>query len=242
MKSIFKSEKVKYILGGVLILLSVVSIVAIEYPTFVKNAKIKEINELMLEYKNSPNEKYNIINKLKGYIANEDEEVVKFAKDTKDEIERLHRARTTYAMIEKKLENQDVKYLTKKEKEEYKNRLLEDIPEDHEYYSKALKLIEKMEKGYVEGESVVLVEYSSPHFKAGNQSLNIKLKNTSGKDIRYLAIDILEYDKDGNVVNSEWANTSSLILNGASVSIDTYFDYQRSDSTLKFRVRDVRYN
>lgn len=86
-----------------------------------------------------------------------------------------------------------------------------------------------------------MITYYSKSYSAGLKELKIKLKNTSGKDIRYLALDIFEIAKDGSVINSDWTNTDALILDGASATIYTYFKYQSDVSDLKFEIRDIVY-
>lgn len=215
-------------------------------------------NRLLEFYKVQKIESY--ISKIKKDYNKEDEIINRLEileQDSNSNVSR--KAIETIEIVEKLIEDNDsYEYAISKIGEGVKNNttrnnllsVLNSINENSEHYAQAQKLITDLSIADIDSDSndedennnmLVTIEYYTKHSTAGSQKLDIRLKNTSGKDIEYLALDILEIDSDGNVVNSDWTNTSALILDNASISLDTYFDYQRSESDLEFKIKDIRY-
>lgn len=234
----FKSKKN---IGILLLILAIVMIVFLNYPKMIEKKKIKKINTLMLEFQSDYTKKSDIIKDLDIYIKDQNMEVSELAENIKEKVILLNSSKNTYERIKLEVEKKTEEgVLFDSDKKSYAERLKKFISEESDYYDEAQQLISEL-SGEKEEYYIVTIEYYSKHYSSGSQELNIKLKNTSGKDIQYLALDILEVDTDGNVINSDWTNTSALILDGASISLDTYFDYQKSDSELEFRIKNVTY-
>lgn len=234
----FKSKKN---IGILLLVLAIVMIVFLNYPKMIEKKKIKKINTLMLEFQSDYTKKSDIIKDLDIYIKDQNMEVSELAENIKEKVILLNSSKNTYERIKLEVEKKTEEgVLFDSDKKSYAERLKKFVSEESDYYDEAQQLISEL-SGEKEEYYIVTIEYYSKHYSSGSQELNIKLKNTSGKDIQYLALDILEVDTDGNVINSDWTNTSALILDGASISLDTYFDYQKSDSELEFRIKNVTY-
>ena len=78
------------------------------------------------------------------------------------------------------------------------------------------------------------------HDAPGSQKVYIKVNNNSDKDIEYMKIVLYEISKEGKTIQSDWTNTSN-ILSGASQSVETYFDFNQGDSTMKFEIEDLSF-
>lgn len=207
--------------------------------------KIQKIESYVSKIKKDYNKEDEIIDRLEILEQDSNPNVSKKAMETIEMVEKLIEDNDSYEYAISKID-EGVKNSTTK------NNLLSvlnSINENSEHYTQAQKLITDLSILDVNNSSsenennnmLVAIEYYTKHSTAGMQKLDIRVKNTSGKDIEYLALDILEIDSDGNVVNSDWTNTSALILDGATISLDIYFDYQRSESSLEFKIKDVRY-
>lgn len=238
--------KKRYIGITLLCLLVFVLVLGLRYKNIVKNTKIDKIESLFSEFEDDYGKQIDIMVELNKLKKDKDEEISKKAMEYHSKIEQIVNDKSIIDEV-KSISIEDMADYMK----EFRIENLLTIKSDSIYYDEAQSLISKLggtkpvdtNNNPVEtkSDSEIIIEYYSKHYSAGSEKLNIKLKNTSGQDIEYLALDILEVDKDGNVVNSDWTNTSALILNNASVSLDTYFDYQRSESDLNFRIKDIRY-
>lgn len=78
------------------------------------------------------------------------------------------------------------------------------------------------------------------HNSAGSHKVFIKVNNNSDKDIEYMKIVLYEVSKDGKTIQSDWTNTSN-VLSGASQSVEAYFDFNQSNSTIKYEIDDIRF-
>lgn len=232
----------------IVVILAIVILLVISSSKILETYKIIKINSYISKIRKDYSKEDYIIDKLESFEEDKNQKV-------------SDRATEVLGIVEKLIEdNSAYEYAVLRVKEGVSNNvvkntllnLLKSIDENSEHYSSAQEMINTIEvtkkdetdknsDSNENNKSEISIEYYTKHYTAGNEKLNIKVKNTSGKDIRYLALDILEVDKSGNVVNSDWTNTSALIVNGGEISLDTYFNYQRSDSSLEFRIRDIRY-
>lgn len=78
------------------------------------------------------------------------------------------------------------------------------------------------------------------HDSPGSHKVYIKVNNNSDKDIEYMKIVLYEISKEGKTIQSDWTNTSN-ILSGASQSVETYFDFNQGNSTMKFEIEDLSF-
>jgi len=234
-----KVNKKWLIASGIIILLLPVMLLA--YKGGVKSSKINKINQLMAEFKDDYDKRLDVYKELTIYAEDEDEEISQLARDTKKEVNLLYKSKTTYERLKEEIEDAEWKgFLLEGTREEYAKKLQEGVSKESKYYEEAQQLIAQL-TGDIEDYNDIIIEYYSNHYEPGTKELSITLKNTSGKDIEYLSLDIFEIDSVGNILNSDWTNTSSLIKDNANITIDTYFDYKSKDSKLNFEIRDIRY-
>lgn len=211
-----------------------VIIFALGYKATIRNNKLKEIDYLFTEFIDDSSKLGDVVAKLSKYKKDEDKTVVNKAIETYNKVVETSYERAVLDEVNKYMG--DLTDITRKNYLEQ----LKEFKADSIYYDEAQELIAKL--NYIEeNKTKIVITYYSKSYSAGLKELTIKLKNTSGKDIKYLALDIFEVDKDGSVINSDWTNTDALILNDASATIDTYFRYQSSVSDLKFEIREVMY-
>ena len=76
--------------------------------------------------------------------------------------------------------------------------------------------------------------------KAGSTEIKVYVDNNSSKNIKYIKVNLFE-KSDGKIIQSKWTNDSSLIKAGASQTIDTYFDFRKSTSTLEAELDEVTF-
>lgn len=200
------------------------------------NIKMKKIESLYSDFTKEPSKQGDILIELIKLKKDEDTKVSSKATEYYDKVLKNANDKSVIDNIKNKSD------AIKDSSRQYFIKDLEEIKSDSLYYVEAQDLIKELSATSTETQkSLIEIQYYTKHSTAGSQKLNIKVQNTSGRDIEYLALDILEIDKRGNVINSDWTNTSALILNDASISIDTYFDYQGSESDLEFRIKDIMY-
>lgn len=214
-------------------------LIMISYPKVAKDKKIKNINNLMSEFEYDYTTKTDVLKELEVYLEDKNSDISERANEVKEKINVLYKSKTVYDRVKKEVD-ESFNSLWDSEKAEYVKKLQEGVSQESIYYADAQELISKLGGSETTSTDIALESYSS-HYDKGNQKLNIYLKNTSGKDIEYLSINIIEVDSNGDIVNSDWTNTSSLIKDGAKISLDTYFDYKSKDSKLKFEIKDIRY-
>ena len=75
---------------------------------------------------------------------------------------------------------------------------------------------------------------------AGSSEIRVYVDNDSSKNIKYIKVNLFE-KRDGRIIQSDWTNDSSVILSGASQTIDTYFDFHSSESTLEVELDKVTF-
>ncbi|MDU5110559.1 MAG: hypothetical protein E6248_08935 [Clostridium sp.] len=210
-----------------------------------KSEKITEIDTLVQEYKTDNSKQIDVMTELHKLKKDENKKVANKAKESLILIEDISVSKTVYERVIKNTENKSLKDLSKAEKMMYSTQL-EEVSEVSEYYEDAQKLISQLGGGSNNStnninDPIVVIDRYTRNSAAGLGGLEITLTNTSGMDIAYASLDILEVDKNGNIINSDLTNSSDLFLNNEKLTIKTNFDYQLSKSDLEFRIRDVRY-
>lgn len=240
-----RNFKYKKILS-IFVLSVLILLLLINHNRLLEIYKVKKIESYISKIKKNYDKEDEIINKLETLEQDSSKNISQKATETIEIVEKLIEDNDSYEYAVSKID-EGVNNITTK------NNLisvLSSIDKNSENYKKAQELIDDLSNVKISSnlnkedknkESLISIEYYTKHSTAGSEKLNIKLKNTSGKDIEYLALDILEVDSDDNVVNSDWTNTSALILDDATISLNTYFDYQRSESDLEFKIKDIKY-
>lgn len=222
------------ILVLMVVVLSVL-VVGFNYESIAKNTKIKKVESLYKEFTKAPDKQGEILVSLSELKKDTDNDISQKASEYYKTILQNSNDKSVIDDTKSKINTIDNKY------KKFYVEDLQKVKSDSLYYDEAQELIKELSLVSEEEKEVISIEYYTKHSTAELKKLNITLKNTSGKNINYLALDILEIDKSGEVINSDWTNTSALILNDASISLDTYFDYQGSESYLEFRIKDIRY-
>ncbi|MDU7148264.1 MAG: hypothetical protein E6300_07220 [Clostridium sp.] len=243
-------KKKTLLISGISLVLIIGFLSYLSNDSVVKEGKTKIINTLVEDYRDNKISYSDVAGELGKY--REDESIKYKHKEAWKAIDEINEGRDIYEnTVGKRLDYEDINEMTDSSKEHY-IEVLSKVTANSEYFDKCKTLIAQL-KGEIpanppkekpiEKETKYLFELLSysKHYQAGSQKLEIKVKNTSGKDISYLAIDIFEVSTQGEILNSDYTNTNSLVKDGATVVLDTYFKYQRSDSDLKFEIRDVRY-
>ena len=209
-----------------------------------KSGKMTEIDTLVQEYKADNSKQIDVMTELHKLKKDENKKVAKKAEESLTLIEDISVGKTVYERVIKNTENKSLEDLSKAEKMMYSTQL-EEVSEVSEYYEDAQKLISKLGGGSSNSTNnndwAVLIDSYTRHSAAGVEELEITLTNTSGMDIAYVSLDILEVDKNGDVINLDWADSSDLFLNNEKLTIKSNFDYQLSESDLGFIIRDIIY-
>lgn len=210
-----------------------------------KSEKITEIDTLVQEYKTDNSKQIDVMTELHKLKEDENKKVANKAKESLTLIEDISVGKTVYERVVKNTENKSLEDLSKAEKMMYSTQL-EEVSEVSEYYEDAQKLISKLGGGSSNStnnnnDSAVLIDSYTRHSSEGVEEVEITLSNTSGMDIAYVSLDILEVDKNGDVINSGWADSSDLFLDSEKSTIKTNFDYKLSESDLGFIIRDIIY-
>lgn len=209
-----------------------------------KSGKMTEIDTLVQEYKADNSKQIDVMTELHKLKKDENKKVAKKAEESLTLIEDISVGKTVYERVIKNTENKSLEDLSKAEKMMYSTQL-EEVSEVSEYYEDAQKLISKLGGGSSNSTNnndwAVLIDSYTRQSAAGVEELEITLTNTSGMDIAYVSLDILEVDKNGDVINSDCADSSDLFLNNEKLTIKSNFDYQLSESDLGFIIRDIIY-
>lgn len=89
---------------------------------------------------------------------------------------------------------------------------------------------------------VKILEFVIGENKYNSKEFQITVENQSGKDIRYLKIDIFKKDSFGNIVDSVWTNWSGTFKSNATQVItkpardyDSSYNYQASISEVNYK-------
>lgn len=106
---------------------------------------------------------------------------------------------------------------------------------DAEIYEEAMAVLMEL-KNY--GQNTIELGYT----KIDSNRIKIEVVNNTERDINYIRVDFFEMDSEGNVVGSDWTNTSAIIkAGGGKTYIETYYDFTNSFNGLQLEANDVRY-
>lgn len=74
-----------------------------------------------------------------------------------------------------------------------------------------------------------------------NKKLNIEVENTGTETIRYFKYDVYFKDANGNVLDSDWGNSSKTILPNAKATDETYIDIPSGTESYSVAVTEVSF-
>lgn len=227
-----KNKKLVVLLG-VIMAISLVGFLGYKYYAY--SFKVKNIENLVKWWEEGTYTAEDTLITLEENFLNDDSVKAEYNKAV-NEIDSNYESRRLYKEVESSIGDREIKSLTKSEKELYADKLSR-VSDDSKFYKYAQEILDKIKDSNV---LIKIVSYTG-HSRKGNQSLSITVRNVSDKDISYLALDIFEKDSNGNILNSDYTNTTSVIKPDAEVVINTYFDYQQSKSDIKLELRDITF-
>lgn len=235
------SKKIKLIIGGVVTLSVIVGgILIVNSESFQISSKMSKIEEISEQHKNGQIETSIAIEELRRVKDSiEDKGVKDDIQEKMNELSKYHNGRVTLDETREAIDNNIIKKngYGKEGKEYYIAKIERYIDEDSELYEESQKILSEL-GGYKQ--KYINITSTSLYHDYGTDELKIRIENQSGKDIEYIRIDIFEKE-NGKVINSEWTNSSALIVNGGTSYIETYFDFQSSESEVEFEISDIRY-